>query len=189
LIDPEGDYEGLEHALEIGEVKDVPDPEAVTEILRKSPMSVALNMLGVETKDRPTYYSQLLPALQSLRAQTGRPHVVIVDEAHHVLPAAGAGERTSGVERGMVFVTVELHSLAACVVEAVDRLIAFGDAADEVIASFCVARGLAPPLMTRGVEKGEMLLFTAGDSTPRRLAVIPSVSGATAQVRRRGAWG
>jgi hydroxymethylpyrimidine pyrophosphatase-like HAD family hydrolase len=122
VIDPEGDYEGLEHALEIGEVKDVPDPEAVTEILRKSPMSVAVNMLGVETKDRPTYYSQLLPALKSLRAQTGRPHVVIVDEAHHVLPAEGAGERTSGVERGMMFATVDLHSLAACVVEAVESI-------------------------------------------------------------------
>jgi len=43
--------------------------------------------LGIELEHRPAFFQTLLPQFQELRARTGRPHWVVVDEAHHLRKA------------------------------------------------------------------------------------------------------
>jgi len=108
VMDPEGDYEGLGDAVAIGSATAPPRPEEVLEILRKTASSVAVNLLGVKLEDRPGYLAGLLPELLALRERTGRPHFVVVDEAHHMLPATwdpGATALPGGL-KGFLFVTV-----------------------------------------------------------------------------------
>ena len=64
-----------------------PDPEEVL-LLEKPQQSVVINLLGIALEDRPAFFNRLLPRLQELRARTGHPHWIVVDETHHLLPAA-----------------------------------------------------------------------------------------------------
>jgi hypothetical protein len=45
------------------------------------------HLLGIPMSDRPSYFQSLLSRIQELRSKTGRPHWIILDEVHHLLPA------------------------------------------------------------------------------------------------------
>jgi len=47
----------------------------------------------VPASQRPESFARLLAALAEFRVRTGRPHWLVVDEAHHVLPAGRPPER------------------------------------------------------------------------------------------------
>jgi hypothetical protein len=87
VIDPEGDYEGTDEAVGIGSAAQAPTVDSVMELLRKPANDVVVNLLGRKLTDRPSFLTALLPDLLGLRVRTGRPHFVVVDEAHHMLPA------------------------------------------------------------------------------------------------------
>src|SRR5262249_39773087 len=88
VIDPEGDYAHLEDTIMLGSSNRSPDPEEVLQLLEKPQQSVVINLLGTALEDRPAFFHSLLPRLQELRARTGHPHWIVVDETHHLLSAA-----------------------------------------------------------------------------------------------------
>ena len=100
ILDPEGDYEGLEDAVGIGRPDRPPHLQEITDLLRKAETDVVVNLLGVRLEDRPQFVAQVLPELTSLRAVLGRPHVVIVDEAHHMLPFQSITQGRSRCRKG-----------------------------------------------------------------------------------------
>src|SRR5262249_11153616 len=83
IIDPEGGYETLEVALTLGDAKRGPGVTEILEVLVKPEQNVVVNLIGVPLADRPPFFLELLPRLQEMRARTGRPHWLVVDEAHH----------------------------------------------------------------------------------------------------------
>jgi len=89
VIDPEGDYENLDGAVTLGQPDRPPTVEEALGLLKNPQDSLAINLVGIAFKDRPEFFVSLLTRLQELRAKTGRPHFLIVDEAHHVLPNPG----------------------------------------------------------------------------------------------------
>ncbi len=91
-IDPEGDYEEFEPALMLGSPQHPPSISEVIKALEKPSQSVVVNLLGLELENRPSFFRSLLLRLQEMRARTGRPHCVVVDEAHH-FHAASSMER------------------------------------------------------------------------------------------------
>ena len=83
---------------EVIELLDAPGAERASSTCSASPLA-----------DRPAFFDDLLPRLQELRARTGRPHWIVVDEAHHLLPAGlGSRLRAAPAERstGLVLITV-----------------------------------------------------------------------------------
>src|SRR5262245_53449093 len=88
VIDPEGDYENLEGVLSLGQADRVPTVDEVLRSLKNTQNNVAVNLMGISFNDRPAFFMSLIARLAELRATSGRPHMVIVDEAHHVLPAS-----------------------------------------------------------------------------------------------------
>ncbi len=50
-------------------------------------MNGVVCMTGVPISDRPRYFAALLSDLLQLRGRYGRPHWLVIDEAHHLLPA------------------------------------------------------------------------------------------------------
>ncbi len=178
VMDPEGDYEGLGDAVAIGGSHAAPRTEEVLEILRKTATSVAVNLLGVQLADRPGYLASLLPELLALRERTGRPHFIVVDEAHHMLPASwdpGATALPSGL-KGFLFVTVRPEALSARTLDCVDRALAVGTEARAALAVFARAHGLPEPGGPDGVEPGEVLTMSRADPAPRRFKVIPGTT-------------
>ena len=72
----------------VGDVKHVPPVREVLELLSRPETNVVVNMLGLEVQDRLGFFSGLLPQIAELRARTARPHWILIDEAHHMLPAS-----------------------------------------------------------------------------------------------------
>lgn len=87
LIDPEGDYDAFARAIRIGSTHASPDVDEVIGALKRPDQNVIVSLTGVTKADRPAYFASLLPRVQELRAAYGRPHWLVIDEAHHVLPA------------------------------------------------------------------------------------------------------
>ena len=85
-----------------------PQMEDVTDALRDPKRSVVVNLLGVPLADRPKYFAQLLPRILEVKARTGRPHWLVVDEAHHLLPVGpdAAGVSAQLPDRGTMYITV-----------------------------------------------------------------------------------
>ena len=99
LVDPEGDYETLDDVVALGSTARAPDADEVISVLEPPYCSVAANLTGLALAERPAFFVSLATRLLDLRTRTGRPHWLIVDEAHHVLGrlararAGGAGAR------------------------------------------------------------------------------------------------
>src|SRR3984893_16653236 len=86
VIDPEGDYAELENTVSLGDAKHEPRLEEAVALLRHPKENLVVNLLGVHVDDRPRYFAKLFPQLCLLRAETARPHWMLIDEAHHMMP-------------------------------------------------------------------------------------------------------
>jgi hypothetical protein len=95
-------------------------------------------MLGVAVEHRPEFFQQLLPPLIELRTRTGRPHWLVVDEAHHLLPTAWQPVGGEMVLRphGTLYVTVHPGSVAKPVLDTINTLLVVGDHPDKTVKEF-----------------------------------------------------
>jgi hydroxymethylpyrimidine pyrophosphatase-like HAD family hydrolase len=143
VVDPEGDYGSLRDIITLGNQKHAVTVNEVLAILEDPTRSINVNLLGIPLADRPQFFGQLFPSLQSMRTRTGRPHWIVLDEAHHMLPA-----EWSHVDQAMpqsvgetVFVTVHPDHLPPAVLSQVDVVIAVGPSPQTTMKSFADAVG------------------------------------------------
>lgn len=175
VIDPEGDYEELDIAVALGTQDQAPTPERVSDLLRKAATNAVVNLLGVKPEDRPGLFRDLLAEITKLRARTGRPHVIVVDEAHHMLPdCADPSSEIPEDATGYLFVSVRPSALTQRIVERVDRVIAVGEEPGLVLAEFARIAGMPEPTFEGSLERGEMATLSRDDPQPRRLRVMPA---------------
>jgi len=177
VIDPEGDYSELEDAVVLGDARQQPRLAEVLEILRRPDSNVVVNMLDVDLADRPTFFEELLARLSELRAQTGRPHWIVLDEAHHLVPASrpAAGMTLPRELHATILVTVHPDQLAPEVLATVETVAAVGDAPASTIRQFCAGLGAPPPPLPddERIEAGEALLWErSSDRGPARVQVV-----------------
>jgi HAD superfamily hydrolase (TIGR01484 family) len=162
IIDPEGDYSSLDGAVVLGDPHHAPTVEELLGLLGAPRQEVVANLLGISLDHRPAFFQGLLPQLQEKRARSGRPHWVVVDEAHHLMPASwDPATLTLPQElRGMLLITVHPNSIAPAVLKSVDLVLAVGEAPERTIGDFCRAVGEGPPrLRPTRLEKGETLAW------------------------------
>ena len=86
VIDPEGDYGEFRDAVVLGDAHNPPVLDEVVELLGPRMANVVVNLLALDISERPGFLVRLLPAIQRLRAEVGRPHWLVIDEAHHMFP-------------------------------------------------------------------------------------------------------
>lgn len=160
VFDPEGDYEGLVGTVSVGEPSTPPSAEQALELLERPQNSIVLHALGVELDKRPEFFASIVPRLTALRARVGRPHWIIADEAHHLMPKARDGASLAMAQRlpGAVIITVHPDAVSADVLKHVTVVVALGPEAHKVVKTFCkIASAKAPdPLKP---PKGERVLF------------------------------
>jgi HAD superfamily hydrolase (TIGR01484 family) len=173
VIDPEGDYVNLEVLVTIGDQHHAPGIAEVLAVLRDPYVHANVSLLGIPLADRPAYFAQLVPHLQAMRMRGGRPHWLVVDEAHHLLP--GLWGHVPPILSETVFVTVHPDRLAPAVVRAVDVLIAVGGSPEKTLREFAVAAGRAPTdlhALHRGKDQVVCWFVRTGDP-PFAMRVIP----------------
>ena len=167
IVDPEGDYDNLEVAVTIGTPDRAPSVGEVMGILKDPAESVAINLLALRVQERPAFFAELLPHVQQLRAQTGRPHWLVVDEAHHLLPASW-GKADVSLPQALsstLLITVHPQTLAKDVLDEVDVALAVG-APEDVLQVFGASSG-----MTLG--SGEAVIWSRRDRSLNRFTILP----------------
>jgi hypothetical protein len=160
IIDPEGDYPSLEGAVVLGDKKSAPRVEEALAVLARPGQNVVLNLLGVSLEHRPAFFDGLLPRLQEMRTRTGRPHWIIVDETHHLLPSSWDPSNLTLPQQlhGMMLITVHPDQLSQAILASVDLIVAIGQTPEETIRLFTKTLGQAAPVMARQkLEPGEAI--------------------------------
>lgn len=163
IVDPEGDYSTLQGASVLGDVTRAPLVEEVLDQLKNPANNVVVNLLGVPLDQRPAFFDALLPRIQTLRVAKGRPHWLLVDEAHHLLHAQWkpAEQTLSGQKMGMTLVTVHPESVAKVALEKVNAAIVLGERPDKTLTAFCAAVNHPLPLAPEALSRGDVLLWEA----------------------------
>jgi hypothetical protein len=172
LVDPEGDYEEVSGAVVLGSPREAVEAGAVAGALADPSTSVVVNLVGVPLEERPTYFARLLPDVQRLRAETGRPHWLVVDEAHHLLPdEIGSGPVTLPRDLyGALFVTIHPEHVAHEVLDSVDVVLSPTKGHRDVLRGFAAGVGEDPPdLDAIDPEDGDVVVWRRRE---RALAVV-----------------
>lgn len=126
VVDPEGDYSGLEAlpgVVVLGGNADGPSPRELRVALRYPDVNVVLDLSRMRHAKKWTYIRALLPALADLRRRTGVPHRILLDEAHYFLHEAGVAQLLDLELAGYTLVTYQPSRLHPDVIAASEATI------------------------------------------------------------------
>jgi hydroxymethylpyrimidine pyrophosphatase-like HAD family hydrolase len=143
LVDPEGDYGTLPEVLTLGSPRYAVTVNQALAVLEDPKMNLNLNLLGISLADRPEYFGHLFPSLQAMRTRTGRPHWIVLDEAHHMLPTdwGHVGKALPQRLGETVLVTVHPEHVAPLTLSLVDVVIMVGNSPRKTAKAFADAVG------------------------------------------------
>ena len=134
IVDPEGDDGGLDGFVTLGDVDRAPRVEEVVDLVRADGQ-VVVNLLDVAMDERPRFASALLAALGELRAASGRPHWIVIDEAHHLIPAQNHNVAVPAVHwECVLLVTTDPALVAPTAFTGVDHVVALGEGPSAMLA-------------------------------------------------------
>jgi hydroxymethylpyrimidine pyrophosphatase-like HAD family hydrolase len=175
VIDPEGDYAQLEGAVTVGDAKTPPSLREAVELLEEPCRSVVVDLTGLDLAERPRAFADLAPELSKLRARTARPHWLLIDEAHHLLPVE-LGTAAVSLPRDLnasIVVTGHPDQLALPVLEAVRLVLTVGANAAATMRAFCQRTGDATPWFdATPLERDEAWLWDRRSAGARRVHMI-----------------
>lgn len=178
VIDPEGDYESVGGAVVFGDADQGPSLAGIASALARPDVQMVVNLVGLPLQERPSFFIGLMPRLNEHRAKHGRPHWVVVDEVHHLLPAdwQPAPHVMPTDATGMIFVTVHPDQVARSVLDSVDTVIALGGTPDATVRLFCRAVHCPIPEWDPAVlEPGEAVLWRRGTGDrPIKFRIAPN---------------
>lgn len=185
-IDPEGDYSELPGAIVLGTPMQEPVLGEVANVLQAPDRNCVVNLLAVPFHDRPGVFSKLFGDLLALRATTGRPHWIIVDETHHLWPTEWEEARflVPNELHGMMFITVHPDHVAPVVNKLVNVVVAMGDEPQERLAEFARAVGCEVPARGAVPDKKEALVWRVGEAAPYKLQPLRSTTERRRHVRK-----
>ncbi|MGE5333648.1 MAG: HAD-IIB family hydrolase, partial [Nitrososphaerota archaeon] len=169
ILDPEGDYTGLGDTVTVGDGQRPPTEEETLQVLEHPGQNVVINLLGVPMEDRPAHGSESLATLLRLLGRTGRPHWLVMDEAHHLLPAGADPESRTLAQQfpALLLITVHPERLDAAALGIVDVVLAVGDAPGQTLNAFARAVGQPEPEMPAArLGPGEALAWFRRNATP-----------------------
>ncbi|MGN9841819.1 HAD-IIB family hydrolase [Nonomuraea sp. H19] len=175
IVDPEGDYAEYPGVTVLGDPDRVPGVEEVLHVLEQPAQSVVVNLIGLQLRDRPTYFAELLPRLAGLRARLGHPHWLIADEAHHLMPAEvrQAPLSEAGDIGAFLLITVHPDAVSPAALRLVTSTVAVGKEPADTLAAFAAALGHDAPTLPDG-EAGEIALWHIGEAAARHAALAPA---------------
>jgi hypothetical protein len=162
VVDPEGDYSEFADAIVVGDAKQEPRLAEIMGLLAKPDVNVVISLLAIDPAERPRFMTKLLPGIAKLRAETGRPHWMVLDETHHCLPAKGE-QPPVVLPRELpatIAVTVHADEVARDFLDLVTTFVGVGDGALAALATFAKSTGRrCPDLARRDLEEGQVFVW------------------------------
>ena len=191
LIDPEGDFDDLQGVVTVGDAEHPPVLREVLSLVGKFQNPV-VNLLGVRLPDRPGFFSTLLPQLQELRVHTGRPHWLVIDEAHHLLPENWQPAHITMPQQlhSAIYVTVHPDHVSRAALQSVGVVLAVGRDPLQTMAAFADRASATSPDQGSRIElnKSETLAWFRETNELMILQIEPS-KGERRRHRRKYAEG
>jgi hypothetical protein len=176
VIDPEGDYHVLGRLPGIAwlEVGDHASVEQAMARFRNDPAAcVVLDLSALAHPKKVRLIETTLELARSLRRRVGRPHWIVLDEAHYSLHRHGVCETAIGLEdKGFCLVTYKPSWLRPSVLRGIDALV------------------LARTTLPKEVFFFQDMLASAGEQGQRAIGVLPNLpSGEFVLIQPNGATG
>lgn len=174
ILDPEGDYSELPKAVVVGSPHAAPVGDDVMTLLAKPEQSAIVNLVGIAMDDRPRFFDVLMPRLKSERSAVGRPHWIVVDEAHHFAPRQASGDAATPAmgQTNLVFITVHPEHVSRAWLQRMDAVVIIGVSPAETMAELATALGVPPPREKPApLPPGEALLWWPRDGKRRLVHV------------------
>jgi hydroxymethylpyrimidine pyrophosphatase-like HAD family hydrolase len=177
IVDPEGDYGTLGDVVVVGNQWRAPSVSEVLSLLEDPQVSLDINLLGIPLSDRPEFFAALIPNLQAMRARTGRPHWIVLDEAHHMLPDTWGHAASTLPQRlgETILVTVHPDHVEPNVLRPIDIVVAVGHSPQDTMERFARAanRPLVWPADAREADDHVVAWFLADGDAPSPVLTIP----------------
>jgi hydroxymethylpyrimidine pyrophosphatase-like HAD family hydrolase len=158
VIDPAGRYGGFAEAIVFGTPERAPTVDEVLTALDQPAATAIVSLVGVRSEARTALVGELGTRLAALRATAGRPHWILVDEAHALLADPAAAAALAG-GAGAIYVTSDPLALPGSALAGVDAVIALGEAPEETAAAIARAAGEAAPAVHGSRRPGDALAW------------------------------
>jgi len=198
VIDPEGDYRVLAHlpGMTVASIQAPGEVDDALAWLQSDPTrSLTLDLSSAPYQVKVSLAERALRAMRDLRQRVGRPHWVVVDEAHYSLGRGGLDPDASGLEdRGFCLVTYRPSQLGERVVGAMDVFILARTTAlpelEFLRAALPSVGGAAGPLADAlgQLPRGEFVLLQRGPGGRAGVCTFVVAPRQTLHVRHRAKY-
>ncbi|HEY8924239.1 MAG TPA: HAD hydrolase family protein [Polyangia bacterium] len=186
IIDPEGDYGTLDGLVTIGNRLRPPHVEEVLDRLGHGRANVVVNLLGIPLDDRPDFFAQLLPRLQALRARTGGPDWILIDEVHHLLPTQW-GQATYMLPQRLgetILITHRPSEVAPAILAMMDIAVAVGPSPALTLGELAKMLGVDPPAVPPAKRYEAIVWERSAGLEPYTVVIIPARSARLRHLRK-----
>jgi hypothetical protein len=146
----------------VGDEKAAPTADEILAVLTSSDGSIVVNLIGSPLERRPLLLTPLLARLGEVRARTGRPHWVVLDEAHHMMPEGEVSlpDTSTNLSEGVLLITVHPERLPRRVLTAIDTVLVVGKTPRATLHAFAGAAGAPAPDVDEGpLPSGTCLIW------------------------------
>jgi len=179
LIDPEGDYLDLPEVLTIGDATQPPVIDQAIKLLTQATQNAVVCTIAIPLADRPDFFKKLLAAVVDLRKNTGHPHFIIMDEAHHLAPQAAADTYFNFPAdfKNFLAITTKPELVHKSFLQRVNMAIVMGEEPAAHLRDFAklIAEEIILPAQVP-LQKGEVLLWRKGS---KEVSLVRSDTPAT----------
>ena len=186
ILDPEGDYGSLDALVTMGGRRHPPHIDEIVARLGDSRANVAINLLGIPLSERPDFFAHLFPRLQALRARTGGPDWIVIDEVQHLLPASwGLAPSTLPQRLGeIILITYRPAEVAPAILSMMDIAVAVGPSADQTLSDLANTLGLPPPVVPRPKRDEAVIWEISAGKAPFAGVMVPARSARLRHLRK-----
>jgi hypothetical protein len=186
IVDPEGDYGTLDGIVTMGNRLRPPHVDEVLDRLAHGRANVVVNLLGIALDDRPDFFAQLLPRLQALRARTGGPDWILIDEVHHLLPAQW-GQATYMLPQRLgetILITHRPSEVAPAILAMMDTAVAVGPSPTLTLGELAKTLGLEPPAVPPTKRDEAIIWERSAGLDPYAALIVPARSARLRHLRK-----
>ena len=167
LIDPEGDYLELPATVVLGNEHSLPSIDEIKELLKDPLQNLVICTLSIPLADRPSFIDRLMPALLDLRNRYGHPHWLLLDEAHHLVPATGvAPEWLPHDLNNFVLTSTSPHAISPSILAKVGMLMTIGKDPAYPFEQFCRLLNLPVPQGIPSLGEHELCVWDRDSGHP-----------------------
>jgi hydroxymethylpyrimidine pyrophosphatase-like HAD family hydrolase len=174
VVDPEGDYDDLACTIPLRSNDQRTLVDETMRVLDHPGNNAVANLLDLRVDDRPTFLHRLLPRILELQSKTGRPHWIVIDEAHHLLPASESPTQAilKALENNVVLVTVHPDHVARPALAFVTAAAIVGREPERTLEALARGRGEAEIGLPPHEEDPKLMWWLRVGSSPVRFQPI-----------------